>query len=111
MPKNLRSKLAVFLEDANSLGKEEALTKLERLFLDELNFLQTEHRIGTMDLYYVKSRAVDHYNEKDLRKESLGFAYGDQDAIRALAYTEAVVDFMRKEGLTSVVLKFDKNKR
>lgn len=111
MPKNLRNKLATFLADAQSLGREEATSRLERLVLDELQFLQTDHRIGTTDLYYIKSRAVDHFNAQNMTKEALGFAFNDNDAVRALAYTQAVVDFMRREGLTSTSLSFDKNKR
>lgn len=108
MPKNIREKLALILEDAESLKRHDLLRLLERMFNEELEFLQLEHKIDSYDLNSVRSRAISLYNELSMTKESLGYAHGDGELIRTMCFVMATLELFRGKGLIAFTVKYNK---
>lgn len=110
MPKNLKSKILIILEEGETLSRLETATRLEQLMQDELNFLHTEHTIGKRDLNEIKSKAVDSWLKVD--PKSFGQeGYGVSDEMRAWAYVDSVISFLRRKGLITFLLNFDHTKK
>ena len=108
MSRNLKSKLGDLLEDVDTLNRPEAIRKLELFINEELKFMESEHVIGRYDLNLIKSNAMQYFQEYDAR---LGNTQSDLDNFRAWCYIQAVVGFLRSQGLLSSRLNYDKNKK
>lgn len=108
MPKNIKQKLALILEDAESLKKYELLRLLERMFNEEMEFLQAEHQVDIYDLTNVKSQAIDMYNQMRMTMDSLGNLHGDSELIRTMCLMMATISLLRSKGLVNFTLTYKK---
>jgi hypothetical protein len=108
MPKNLREKLALVLEDCQDLKQYELLNRLERVVNEELNFLANDHKVDTFDLTQIRSLAINNYNQLNMSQSSLGKAYGDGELVRTLCMVDSVISFLRSKGLVNFTITFNK---
>ena len=110
MPKNLREKLALVLDDCQDLQKWELLQRLERVVNEEIGFMKAEHQVDSVDLSTIQSYATKEYNDMRLDEQALGRIYGDGNLIRVLCYINAVLSHFRSKGLISFNVTLNKKK-
>lgn len=108
MARNIRDKLRLAVQDAYDLKSEEILTKLERLFIEELDLMQVEREFNYQDLCYIQSVAVQEFNTLRHDKESLGRVFSEPELVRNLCVVNATVGFLRQRGFLSTILKYTK---
>lgn len=111
MPKNLRNKVMLILEDSETLNKYELARKIELLILEEVNHIKIDHEIGPKDLTTIESSAKHNMTNIPLaRFNDNGYGSGNTD-LRAWSYIHAVVSFLRGKGLIEFNVSFEKDKR
>lgn len=108
MAKNLREKLALVLEDTETVSKETRLNRLVRVYLDELELLEAEHAFSPQDMNHVNSLAGSEYAELYPTKENLGYIASDPSMIRTLCMIKGVVGMLRHKGLIKFTVKYRK---
>jgi len=109
MPKNLDKKISLLLEDIEGLSRQDAAERIKQLVLQELKFLETEHKINGYDIERVKSMAHDDYVQGDSRNILGGdFQFLDEGKIRSLCFIRATIRFLRSKDLISFQLKYEK---
>lgn len=109
MAKNLREKLALVLEDTETVSKGIRLDRLVRVYLDELELLEIEHTFSPQDLNHVNSLAGVEYAETYPTKEKLGYISSDPSMIRTLCMVHGVVGMLRNKGLIKFTVKYRKD--
>lgn len=105
MPKNLKEKVTILVEDIKTLNKYEAAAKVERFILDELQFLNTEHTMGIRDVSAVYAYATKKICEINTREDG---DFSVPEHARAWCYFESTILHMRSKGLIGFNVRFDK---
>lgn len=108
MARNIRDKLRLAIQDSYDLRTEDVLSKLERLFIEELELMQVEREFNYQDLCYIQSVAVQEFNNLRHDKESLGRLFSDPEQVRNLCVVNATVGFLRQKGFLPTILKYTK---
>ncbi len=110
MPKSLREKISLLLDDAEGISKSEKIKLVERLVNEELGFLSMEHDLSAYDIGLIKSAAINKFNEMRMDREALGPIQGDGDDVRAFCYVESVIGFLRNKGLINFTLRYTRKR-
>lgn len=110
MPKNLAQKIALVLEDAESLSRPEVIRLFERLITEELQFAEAEHAFDTYDLNLIRSRAINKFNDMALNSEALGKIKGNSEGIRMKCLVESTIEMLRGKSLINFTMKFNGKK-
>lgn len=108
MPKNLREKLNLLIQDTKDLGKAETIRAIENLVNQELGYLEATYEVDSYDLNLIKSSAVKKFVDRDLSQQSIGSMSGDNDMIRSMFYVESVIEYLRGKGLIKFTMTFKK---
>ncbi len=110
MPKNLRYKIGLLMDDLEILSKPDAIKKIERFVKDELNFMESEYEFGVSDLVQMRSSAIQRFSDLESERIQIGrYGGGSSSEKRTLAYLEAAIGLLRSKELISFRVKF-KNK-
>lgn len=109
MPKNLKYKIGLLLDDLETLGRPDAIKRLEGFLREELKFMESEYEIDVSDLFHVKSNAIRELEEITPRNTVINLYGNSGDSERrTLAYIKAVVGFLKSKELISFRVKFKK---
>lgn len=111
MPKNLRNKVMLILEDAETLNKFELARKIELLVTEEVSLVKVDHEFGPRDLTTIESGAKYIFTNTPLSQfNDNGYGSGNTD-LRAWSYVSSVIGFLRQKGLISFNVTFEKAKK
>lgn len=108
MPKNIREKLGIILEEAENLQRNDLLRMLENLIDQELELVKADQVFDTYDMNMIRGAAIKMYVDSSLSEETVGPVSRDHELKRAYCYFNAVISLLRGKGLIKFLPKFDK---